>query len=97
MELTKLEYEFFNTLDTFCRLKLGINEEFKNTDSGARFINDCFDVLCNVMSADPDCFHKLCAFYKSVNASLPDGVGVSGDDTLVVKHACERVFNNNMS
>ena len=97
MQLTKLEYEFFNTLDTFCRLKLGINEELCATDEGARFIKDTLDILCNIMSADEKCFHKLCEFYRLVNASLPEGGGVSADEALATKHACERVFNNNMS
>lgn len=94
MKLTNLEYEFFNTLDTFCRLKLGLNAEVSATDEGARFVNDVLDVLCNIMCADDMCFHKLCEFYREVNVSLPEGGGVSADEALATKHACERVFGS---
>lgn len=96
-KLTDLEQEFFNTLDLFCRLKLGLNGECASTDEGARFINDMLDVLCNIMAGDKECFHKLCEFYKSVNASFPDGAGVTPDEALATKHVVERVFLDNMS
>lgn len=92
MELTKLEASFFETLDLMCRLKLGVAEEGKTTDTGARFVFDVFDLLCNIMRADDKCFHKLCEYYKSVNASLPDGAGVTPDEALATKYACERAF-----
>lgn len=92
LDLTKLEIAFFETLDLMCRLKLGINDDARATDKGAQFIEDCFDLLCNIMSSDDMCFHKLCTFYRSVNASLPEGVAVSSDEALAAKHACEKVF-----
>ena len=95
MTLTKLEEAFFENLDLFCRLKLGINAEVKCTDSGSAFIEDIYDILCNIMASDPNCFHKLIAYYKHVNASLPEGVEVSAEEALATKHACEKVFISN--
>ena len=92
MELTKLEQSFFETLDLMCRLKLGISAEAETTDEGSRFVFDMFDLLCNIMKADDKCFHKLCEYYKLVNASLPDGAGVTADEALATKHVCEKVF-----
>lgn len=92
MELTKLERAFYETLDLMCRLKLGISEEAKMTDKGSQFIEDCFDLLCNIMASDELCFHKLCTFYREVNASLPEGAEVTPIEALATKHACEKVF-----
>lgn len=92
MSLTKLEYAFFETLDLMCRLKLGINEEAKTTDKGAQFIEDCFELLCDIMASDEKCFHKLCAFYRSVNEALPEGAGVTPNEALLTKQVCEKVF-----
>lgn len=90
--LTKLEHSFYETLDVLARLKLGISDEAKTTDKGAKFIEDCFDLMCNIMGADDECFHKLCAFYRSVNDSLPEGAEVTNAEALATKHLCEKVF-----
>lgn len=92
--LTKLEISFFETLDLLCRLKIGASDEARTTDAGVVFVNDCFELLCNIMSADERCFHKLCEYYKSVNASLPEGVGVTPAEALAAKQMCERVFRS---
>lgn len=94
MELTKLEDSFFATLDLVCRLKLGASDEARVTDSGVKFIDDVFELLCNIMRNDDKCFHKLCEFYKSVNADLPEGASVTPDEALATKQMCDKVFNS---
>lgn len=91
-QLTKLEYAFFENLDLLCRLKLGINDEVKSTDKGSAFIEDMFELLCNIMSADEMCFHKLVAFYHKVNDGLPEEAHVTPCEALATKVACEKVF-----
>lgn len=92
MQLTKLEYAFFENLDLFCRLKLGINDEVKSTDNGSAFIEDMFELLCNIMASDEMCFHKLVAFYHKVNDGLPEEAHVKPCEALATKVACEKVF-----
>lgn len=92
MKLTKLEEGFFETLDLLCRLKIGASDYAKATDEGARFIFDVLEIFVNVMRADDECFLKLCEFYRSVNADLPEGANVSPEEALTVKHICERLF-----
>lgn len=92
MSLTKLESAFFETLDLLCRLKLGASNEAKTTDKGAAFIDDCFDLMCNVMQSDEACFFKLCAYYKSIQDSLPEGADLT-DEALTTKQLVSAVFN----
>lgn len=92
LELTRLEHSFFETLDLLCRLKLGANKEASATDKGAAFIDDCFDLMCNIMQSDETCFFKLCAYYKSVQDSLPDGADLT-DEALTTKQLVCAVFN----
>ena len=91
MELTKLETAFFETLDLMCRLKLGASDEAKATDKGVTFINDCFELMCNIMQSDEACFFKLCSYYKDVQDSLPEGADLS-DEALTTKQLVSAVF-----
>lgn len=91
MKLTKLETSFFETLDLLCRLKLGATEEVKATDKGAGFINDCFELMCNIMQSDEACFFKLCAYYKNIQDSLPEGADLS-EEALTTKQLVSAVF-----
>ena len=93
MELTKLETSFFETLDLLCRLKLGASEEAKATDKGAPFIEDCFELMCNIMRYDEACFFKLCAYYKSIQDSLPEGADLS-EEALTTKQLVSAVFKS---
>lgn len=92
MMLSKLENAFFETLDILCRLKLGASKEAKATDKGVAFIEDCFELMCNIMHSDPECFFKLCAYYKTVQDSLPDGCDLS-EEALTTKQLVSAVFN----
>lgn len=92
MKLTKLETAFFETLDLLCRLKLGAAEEAKATDKGAAFIEDCFELMCNIMRNDETCFFKLCAYYKDIQDSLPEGADLS-EEALTTKQLVSAVFN----
>ena len=92
MNLTKLETAFFETLDLLCRLKLGSNNEATATDKGTAFIEDCFDLMCNIMQGDETCFFKLCAYYKNVQDSLPEGADLT-DEALTTKQLVSAVFN----
>lgn len=91
MELTKLETAFFETLDLMCRLKLGASDEAKATDKGVAFINDCFELMCNIMQSDEACFFKLCSYYKDVQNSLPEGADLS-NEALTTKQLVSVVF-----
>ena len=91
MELTKLETAFFETLDLMCRLKLGASDEAKAIDKGVAFINDCFELMCNIMQSDEACFFKLCSYYKDVQDSLPEGADLSGE-ALTTKQLVSAVF-----
>lgn len=91
--LTKLETSFFETLDLLCRLKLGASDEAKATDKGVAFIDDCFELMCNIMASDGECFFKLCAYYKAVQDSLPEGVDLSAE-ALTTKQLVSAVFNS---
>lgn len=93
MNLTKLETAFFETLDLLCRLKLGASDEAKATDKGVAFVDDCFDLMCNIMQSDETCFFKLCAYYKNVQDSLPEGADLS-EEALTTKQLVSAVFNN---
>jgi hypothetical protein len=92
MALTKIEEGFFSTLDLMCRLKLGLEDNAKATDEGSRFIFDVLDILVNIMKGDEQCFYKLCEYYKSVNADLPEQAHVTTEEALTTKHICERFF-----
>lgn len=94
VELTKIEFSFFETIDLLCRLKLGASDEARATDDGVKFVDDCFELLCNIMSADSECFHKLCAYYRTVNDELAFGAEVDTDEALATKHLCEMVFKS---
>ena len=91
MALTKLETAFFETLDLLCRLKLGASDEAKTTDKGASFIEDCFELMCNIMQNDEACFFKLCAYYKNIQDSLPEGADLS-NEALTTKQLVSAVF-----
>ena len=91
MELTKLETAFFETLDLMCRLKLGASDEAKATDKGVAFINDCFELMCNIMQSDEACFFKLCSYYKDLQDSLPEGADLS-NEALTTKQLVSAVF-----
>lgn len=91
MSLTKLETAFFETLDLLCRLKLGASSEAKTTDKGIAFIEDCFELMCNIMQNDEACFFKLCAYYKDIQDSLPEGADLS-QEALSTKQLVSTVF-----
>lgn len=93
MKLTKLEESFFETLDLMCRLKLGASDKAKATDEGIAFVNDCFELLCNIMRGDETCFFKLCAYYKNIQDSLPEGADLS-EEALTTKQLVSAVFNS---
>lgn len=92
MNLTKLETAFFETLDLLCRLKLGASSVAQATDKGVAFIEDCFELMCNIMQSDEACFFKLCAFYKAIEESLPEGADLS-EEALATKQLVSAVFN----
>lgn len=92
MKLTNLETAFFETLDLLCRLKLGASDEAKATDKGVAFIEDCFELMCNIMHSDPECFFKLCAYYKAIEDSLPEGCDLS-EEALATKQLVSAVLN----
>jgi hypothetical protein len=92
MKLTSLETAFFETLDLLCRLKLGASDEAKATDKGVAFIEDCFELMCNIMHSDSECFFKLCAYYKAIQDSLPEGCDLS-EEALTTKQLVSAVFN----
>lgn len=91
LKLTKLESAFFETLDLLCRLKLGASNEGKTTDKGCAFINDCFELMCNIMQSDEACFFKLCSYYKNIQDSLPEGTDLS-QEALATKQLVSAVF-----
>lgn len=93
MDITKLEESFFETLDLLCRLKLGASDVAKATDKGVAFIDDCFDLMCNIMKSDEACFFKLCAYYKKVQDSLPEGADLS-QEALATKQLVSLVFKS---
>lgn len=90
--LTKLEKSFFETLDLLGRLKLGASDEAKATDKGVAFIEDCFELMCNILGADEMCFHKMCAFYRSIQQELPEGADLT-DEALATKQLVSAVFS----
>ena len=92
MNLTKLETAFFETVDLLCRLKLGASSVAQTTDKGICFIEDCFELMCNIMQSDEACFFKLCAFYKAIEESLPEGADLS-EEALATKQLVSAVFN----
>lgn len=91
LNLTKLETAFFETLDLLCRLKLGASDEAKATDKGIAFIEDCFELMCNIMQNDEACFFKLCSYYKNIQDSLPEGADLS-QEALTTKQLVSAVF-----
>lgn len=92
MELTKLEHSFFDTLDLLGRLKVGASDEARATDAGVKFIDDCFDLLCNIMRGDEKCYFKLCAFYQSVSDDL-GGCDIT-EEALATKKLVDAVFKS---